>query len=203
MQIQAVRRGRVKDINIRTNTSLTYCVPELSKSLQSATGKLYAVKCDVSKDSDIDSSFKWIKDNLGGVDILVTNAVAATIIPLIGKWPRQLAVVLMVWFLLAPSLNCEKRRLASPYPSVYPHSTTRLPLDRFSLNSDNHNGYLIFVGPCIIVTNEEEKPTRCYILYYCTSYRLNMFRALLCPTSGARDHNDDYISPLILILLCS
>ena len=72
---------------------------ELSKSLQSATGKLYAVKCDVSKDSDIETAFKWIKDNLGGVDILVNNAAAAPNNHLIGKWPRHLAVVLMVWFL--------------------------------------------------------------------------------------------------------
>jgi len=72
---------------------------ELSKSLQSATGKLYTVKCDVSKDSDIETTFKWIKDILGGVDILVNNAAAGFYIPLIGKWPRQLAVVLKVWFL--------------------------------------------------------------------------------------------------------
>ena len=71
---------------------------ELSKSLQSATGKLYAVKCDVSKDYDIETAFKWIKDNLGGVDILVNNAAAAPIIPLIGRWPRQLEVLLMVGF---------------------------------------------------------------------------------------------------------
>jgi len=72
---------------------------ELLNSLQSATGKLYAVKCDFSKDSDIETAFKWIKDNHGVVDILVNNAAAVHIFPLIGKWPRQLAVVMMVWFL--------------------------------------------------------------------------------------------------------
>jgi NAD(P)-dependent dehydrogenase (short-subunit alcohol dehydrogenase family) len=71
---------------------------ELSKSLQSATGKLYAVKCDVTKDSDIETAFKWVKDNLGGVDIMVNNAGVAFRCPLIGKWQRQLFVVLMVWF---------------------------------------------------------------------------------------------------------
>ena len=71
---------------------------ELSKSLQSATGKLYAVKCDVTKDSDIETAFKWIKDNLEGVDILVNNAAVAKPSSLIGKWSRQLSVVLMVWF---------------------------------------------------------------------------------------------------------
>ena len=37
-----------------------------------------------------------------------------------------------------------------------------------------------------------KKPNRCHLLFYCTSYRLNKFRALLCPSSGARDYNVDY-----------
>ena len=32
--------------------------------------------------------------------------------------------------------------------------------------------------------NRRIKPTRCHLLFYCTSYRLNMFWALLCPSSG-------------------
>jgi NADP+-dependent farnesol dehydrogenase len=71
---------------------------ELSKSLQSETGKLYAIKCDVTKNSDIELAFKWVKDNLGGVDILVNNAAVAINSPLIGKSRRQLLVVLIVWF---------------------------------------------------------------------------------------------------------
>ena len=51
---------------------------------------------------------------------------------------------------------------------------------------------LMFVGPCIIVVTDELKPSRCHLLFYCTSYRLNMFRTLLCPSSGARDYNVDY-----------
>ena len=34
----------------------------------------------------------------------------------------------------------------------------------------------------------EEKPTRCHWMLYCTFDMLNMFRALLCPLSGARDY---------------
>ena len=35
-----------------------------------------------------------------------------------------------------------------------------------------------------------------------TSYRLNMFRALLCPSSGARDYDVDYhIGRIVLGLL--
>ena len=89
---------------------LTVC-QELSKSLQSETGKLYAVKCDVTKNSDIETAFKWVKDNLRGVDILVNNAGVAVGSALIGKWPRELLVVLMLWFLYAPSQNCVKRPL--------------------------------------------------------------------------------------------
>ena len=46
------------------------------------------------------------------------------------------------------------------------------------------------------------KPTRCHLSFYCTSYRLNMFRALLCPSSGARDCNVYYhIDRFVLGLL--
>ncbi|XP_067014734.2 farnesol dehydrogenase [Anabrus simplex] len=37
-------------------------------------GKLYAKKCDLTKEEDILALFKWIKETLGGVDILVNNA---------------------------------------------------------------------------------------------------------------------------------
>jgi len=39
---------------------------------------------------------------------------------------------------------------------------------------------------------KNKKPTRCHLLFYCTSYRLNMLRALLYPSSGARDYDIDY-----------
>ena len=39
---------------------------------------------------------------------------------------------------------------------------------------------------------KNNKPSRYHLLFYCTSYRLNMFRALLCPSSGARDYDVDY-----------
>jgi NADP+-dependent farnesol dehydrogenase len=60
---------------------------ELSKSLKSAKGKLHALKCDVSKESDIQAAFKWVKANLGGVDILVNNAAVAKDAPLSSKCP--------------------------------------------------------------------------------------------------------------------
>jgi NAD(P)-dependent dehydrogenase (short-subunit alcohol dehydrogenase family) len=71
---------------------LTVC-QELSKSLQSERGKLYAVKCDVSKNSEIETAFKWVKDNLGGVDILVNNAAVGLGASLIGKCTRAVSCV--------------------------------------------------------------------------------------------------------------
>ncbi|XP_055612044.1 farnesol dehydrogenase-like [Uranotaenia lowii] len=35
---------------------------------------LHAVKCDVSKEEDILSTFKWVEEKFGGVDVLVNNA---------------------------------------------------------------------------------------------------------------------------------
>jgi NAD(P)-dependent dehydrogenase (short-subunit alcohol dehydrogenase family) len=58
---------------------------ELSKSLESASGKLFAVKCDVSNESDVQAAFKWVKDNLGGVDILINNAARGVLTSLTSK----------------------------------------------------------------------------------------------------------------------
>jgi hypothetical protein len=58
------------------------------------------------------------------------------------------------------------------------------------------------IGPCIIVINEEEEPTRCYLVFYYTYERLNMFRAAMCPSSGAENCISDYhMDHLILRLL--
>jgi hypothetical protein len=49
---------------------------------------------------------------------------------------------------------------------------------------------------------EEEEPTRCCLVFYYTYYRLNMFRAPLCASSGAHDYTADYnMVRLILRLL--
>ncbi|XP_069683498.1 farnesol dehydrogenase-like [Periplaneta americana] len=49
-------------------------VQDLANSLKSAPGKLYPIKCDVTKQEEVKEAFKWVKDNLGGTDILVNNA---------------------------------------------------------------------------------------------------------------------------------
>ena len=47
-----------------------------------------------------------------------------------------------------------------------------------------------------------KKPNRCHLIFYCTSYRFNMFRALLCPSFGARDYDVYHAGRVILSLLC-
>ena len=43
------------------------------------------------------------------------------------------------------------------------------------------------VGQISPLICREEKPTRCHQMVYCTYNMLSIFRALLCPSSGARD----------------
>jgi NAD(P)-dependent dehydrogenase (short-subunit alcohol dehydrogenase family) len=57
----------------------------MSKTLKTAPGKLYPVKCDVTNETDVKEAFKWIKSNLGGVDILINNAGGDSSNTLIGK----------------------------------------------------------------------------------------------------------------------
>lgn len=50
-------------------------VEDLKKEIPNdATGKLYAVKCDIRNDDDIVKAFGWIVFELGGIDVLVNNA---------------------------------------------------------------------------------------------------------------------------------
>ncbi|XP_047120617.1 farnesol dehydrogenase-like [Schistocerca piceifrons] len=50
-------------------------VQQLSKSMRNdAPGTLYPLQCDVSFEENILRAFKWIKENLGGVDVLINSA---------------------------------------------------------------------------------------------------------------------------------
>ncbi|XP_049799441.1 dehydrogenase/reductase SDR family member 11-like [Schistocerca nitens] len=64
--------------------------------LKDAPGKLYALQGDVSSEESILSAFKWIEDNLGGVDILINNAGVIGELPLTSAktadWKRILDV---------------------------------------------------------------------------------------------------------------
>ena len=63
---------------------------ELAKSLKSEKGKLYPLKCDVTKESEIKEAFQWIKKNLKGIDILVNNAGLAKEARMIGNMVFEL-----------------------------------------------------------------------------------------------------------------
>ncbi|KAJ8943911.1 hypothetical protein NQ318_019519 [Aromia moschata] len=47
---------------------------QLAQKWNGKKGKLYPLKTDVSKEEDILNAFKWVKDNLGPVHILINNA---------------------------------------------------------------------------------------------------------------------------------
>ncbi|KAK4879383.1 hypothetical protein RN001_007529 [Aquatica leii] len=49
-------------------------IEELASNLKNSSGKLYAIKADVTKESDILNAFDWITNNIGPVHILINNA---------------------------------------------------------------------------------------------------------------------------------
>ncbi|KAJ8932631.1 hypothetical protein NQ314_014561 [Rhamnusium bicolor] len=49
-------------------------IEQLAEKLIGEKGKLFAIKTDISKEEDILNAFKWVKENLGPVHILVNNA---------------------------------------------------------------------------------------------------------------------------------
>jgi len=58
------------------------------------------------------------------------------------------------------------------------------------------------IGPCVILTTEEQNPIRCHLLIYYAYVRLNMFRTPLCSSSGAHDDSVGYhIARLVLEVL--
>ena len=60
------------------------------------------------------------------------------------------------------------------------------------INPDKWSSTVLEINVSTLSNIEEQIPTRCHLLFYCTSYKLNMFRALLCPSPEARDYNVDY-----------
>ncbi|KAK4874251.1 hypothetical protein RN001_013611 [Aquatica leii] len=49
-------------------------VEEIAKSLEGKSGKLYPYAGDVTKEEDILNCFKWTKENVGPISILINNA---------------------------------------------------------------------------------------------------------------------------------
>jgi hypothetical protein len=69
-----------------------------------------------------------------------------------------------------------------------------------SIAFTEYSQYLMYIGPCIAVINEEE-PTRCYLVFYYTYDRLNMFRAPLYLSSGAHGYISDYHTDRLILRL--
>lgn len=49
-------------------------IEEISARLKTKTGKLYALKTDMTKEQDIIEAFAWVTKNVGPVHILINNA---------------------------------------------------------------------------------------------------------------------------------
>ncbi|KDR16000.1 farnesol dehydrogenase-like [Zootermopsis nevadensis] len=47
---------------------------EACDKLQNLPGQLYPMQCDITKEQDILNAFSWVKEHLGGVDVMVNNA---------------------------------------------------------------------------------------------------------------------------------
>lgn len=41
---------------------------------ETSNSKIHSVICDVTKDDSTESAFKWVEDQLGGVDVVINNA---------------------------------------------------------------------------------------------------------------------------------
>jgi len=79
--------------------------------------------------------------------------------------------------------SCDKKDCFSNELRKYEINDLRTTIDRLFFTCHLHTRIILL---------KNIKPTRFHLLFYCTSYRLNMFRALLCPSSGARDYDVDY-----------
>ncbi|KAL5292291.1 DHRS11.2 family protein [Megaselia abdita] len=49
-------------------------------------GRIHAMKCDISKESEVLQTFKWVNENLGGIHVLVNSAGIGNVIELTGKY---------------------------------------------------------------------------------------------------------------------
>nr|CAD7399815.1 unnamed protein product [Timema poppensis] len=55
------------------------------KELEGEPGKFYPIKADMTKEEDLLAAFKWVSENLEGVDVLVNNAGVAFEARLLGN----------------------------------------------------------------------------------------------------------------------
>lgn len=66
--------------------SQLYCIfQKLDKEWENEKGKFYGRVVDLRDESKIVDDFNWIKEHLGGVDILINNAGVSTRTRVLGK----------------------------------------------------------------------------------------------------------------------
>ena len=109
-------------------------------------------------------------------------------------------IILNFWFLLLQYHLRDSDRKSSPFDVILSQHTYSQPNSVTSvlillLNSMFFKISHILTKFCFNHMNKqqnrlcrEEIPTRCHCMLYCTYDTLNMFRALLCPSSGALDY---------------
>lgn len=49
-------------------------IETLAKTFTEGTGKLYAIRCDITREEDVVKYFNWITNNIGPIHILINNA---------------------------------------------------------------------------------------------------------------------------------
>ncbi|XP_054266758.1 farnesol dehydrogenase-like [Macrosteles quadrilineatus] len=47
---------------------------DIKERLKEKPGTFHPIKCDITKEEDVKRTFTWVKESLGGVDVLVNNA---------------------------------------------------------------------------------------------------------------------------------
>jgi len=90
--------------------------------VKGCSGTLYAVKADVSKEEEIVAAFKWVKNNLGGVDVLINNAGISGKSTLHGKRHEVLIYPHLCWdVVLRTKILNQKSKVNFPVEAL--HST--------------------------------------------------------------------------------
>ena len=111
-------------------------------------------------------------------------------------WPLRSDSWIEKWWLHSPT-KCSKHWRVSQHDErnrKWGRKKKKLTCQEFAL--------VISVNQIIWKTEpklKNKKPSRCHLLFYCTSYRLNMFQALLCPSSRAREYDVDYLNSRFVI----
>ena len=88
-----------------------------------------------------------------------------------------------------PECNARSPYCHVAYPTIKYFSTLSNNGYDFRNNVSEHKMYLMYIGPCINVTDEEQDTNLMsqFIKFYFTSSMLNMFRTLIHPSLGACD----------------